>query len=137
MLSRNFKCYCFAASVQGKPFKWGRTNCVMLAARLYDKLEGGKFWRKQVMNVLSEQQALKLCKSKPVYNAMVSNGFKQVKAKNMRLGDLIYVYADGLERLHIYYGEACLSSTAADGVVMLNTAEVVNYKNAICLSKGS
>ena len=135
MIQKTLTAFSFAYSECGKPFEWGLTNCGMLAARLYDKLEGGSFWRKQAINYSNNKESLNLYKNKSVYNLMIDNGFKKIDSKHLSIGDLIYAYKDGLECLHIYYGKECLSSTESDGVGMIDTKKVLNDKNAICMTK--
>lgn len=136
MISRKFICYNFAAKMHGKPFNWQRNNCALLAATLYDKLEGGRFWRSQVIKVTSTQQAVSVCKDKPAYKIMIDNGFKVIDADDLRLGDIIYAYKNNLECLHIYYGDLILSSGKENGVAFCKTSEILKLDDAICLSKG-
>ena len=112
----------FSSKVIGKPFVWGDTDCCSLTVECFDYIRGTNHKQGRLISSITDKEsAMELCANRTAYQVIIQNGFEEIELYKASRGDIIYFFKDGLESLHVCYGDKCLTSSEEEGVIFTPT----------------
>jgi len=133
----------FARAWIGRPFEWGRCDCVLLAANAVDALAGTRFGQLYTGLWSDEKSARRYQReagdaSLGLRIAGLEEPFApdlifEERIGGLRRGDLILARFGGFFCAHVAFGALCLSTDPKRPVGWLATAEVLAWPRAIVL----
>lgn len=113
----------YASGLVSKPFVWGQTDCVALAARAVDCIYGTN-WFANVVTWESESEAREACARMSVEQYLEAQGATQVDTQAAVTGDILVGVHDDLWTVYVVTGTHVLSSMPDRGVILLRLRDL-------------
>lgn len=118
----------FVRDELGRPFEWGETNCLALALRAMDAMHGTNLHATHRHRMSSAARALAGTREHGLKGVMMflqQHGLTALTLNYAQEGDILLgLTEDGQIAAHVSLGNRVLSSTQADGVILLRLATV-------------
>jgi len=118
----------FVRTELGRPFEWGETNCLALALRAVDAMHGTHLHATHKHRMSSATRALAGTRKHGLNGVMeflLGHGLVAIDPPFAQEGDILLgLTDDGQIAAHVSLGNRVLSSTQADGVILLRLATV-------------
>tara|TARA_R100000773_G_scaffold18445_1_gene16691 strand:- start:4982 stop:5428 length:447 start_codon:yes stop_codon:yes gene_type:complete len=110
-----------------RSFVWGETHCSMLICRAWDYAKGNqdyKNYHEQNFPVDSLEKAKELCAEKNGLVLLDYLGYEEIE-NGWRTGDVLYLFKDEIECMHIYTDGKLISSFIDGKVTAVNLYHVL------------
>jgi len=132
--------FAFAQTLRAEPFRWGWSDCVVLAFRALDQMLGeaqpGAFTLAWGGRWSSRREAAAAARETTLEDELLAAGAEPRSARYASTGDVIVVTGRRLPRAYVHLGALLLSSTPRTGVCLLRPGAMLARPDLLALRVG-